>query len=905
MHSTVYNPSNGQFGLPSSFGLPTNSVGLPPGFDPIPSYVGYDYIGQELASHGYIVVSISANGINDQDNTASGGMLARAQLVQQHIRIWDQINTSGGGATAPEFNAFQGEVNLQDIGLMGHSRGGEGVVNAYNYNLSLNTPYVIQAVLPLAPVDVNNDLINNVPLGVILPYVDGDVSDLEGLAFFDSTFRQGSTSPEEAFLVMGADHNFFNTVWTLVDPRDTSANVYNPNDAANHPFQPTDASHNNPFPGQGGEDWNQGGNQQQLQVRPTDYFAGYFSPLNKRLSSVQERAVGLAYLSGFFRRYLGGETAFQPMLAGDAAPPASALNADIHVTYLAGSGGRLDINRLDTASATNALGGAVVTSGANVQTRFLSRNTDVIKTDPAEHEPDAVNFQNYSILDRYEISWDQSSAYYENDLPNIDLSGSQALEFRVGVVPDTVFPLNFTPLAKNSYGQAQDFSVVLKDGEGDTASVKVSEWSSALYYPQGGFNTTTNGQGQPIIGDQIADPLPKLLLNMVRIPLNAFLSAAPVFDLTSVVSIRFAFNQTSVGDLVFSDISLNDSAGPVRVITDPTDSTKTALYVTGSPGSDNLVLKRGAASGQVDVSINSVDQGSFQPTGHIYLYAGAGDDELTLDFGSGQFIPSAGLRFDGGPGSNTLQIINRSAGTTWAITSLNAGRASGGITFMDVANLTGGAARDVFSFKPGGRVTGTIDGGGGGDFLDYSAESTPVVVNLAAGKASFTAGVANVQNVLGSAVGGDTLVGNALGNILVGHGSGNSLFAGSGRSLLIGGFGKNLVEGAADDDIVIGGTTSYDANIAALLAILSEWQGPGSFAARVAQLRAGVVDANGHRDFLALNATVFGTGTPPGPGFGRGGGEGQSTLIGGGGQNWFFTLFASAIIDLKSTDQVN
>ena len=96
MHNTVYNPSNGQAGLPSDFGLPNNSVDLPAGFDPIPNFIGYDYISQVMASHGYIVVSISANGINDQDNTASGGMLARAQLVQQHIQIWDQIGQNGG-----------------------------------------------------------------------------------------------------------------------------------------------------------------------------------------------------------------------------------------------------------------------------------------------------------------------------------------------------------------------------------------------------------------------------------------------------------------------------------------------------------------------------------------------------------------------------------------------------------------------------------------------------------------------------------------------------------------------------------------------------------------------------------------------------------------------------------------
>ena len=35
---------------------------------PIPSYKGYDYVSEVLASHGYVVVSISANGVNAVDN---------------------------------------------------------------------------------------------------------------------------------------------------------------------------------------------------------------------------------------------------------------------------------------------------------------------------------------------------------------------------------------------------------------------------------------------------------------------------------------------------------------------------------------------------------------------------------------------------------------------------------------------------------------------------------------------------------------------------------------------------------------------------------------------------------------------------------------------------------------------
>ena len=43
--------------------------------NPIPSYRGYEYISRNLASHGYAVISVDANDINDNDSgpTATPG----------------------------------------------------------------------------------------------------------------------------------------------------------------------------------------------------------------------------------------------------------------------------------------------------------------------------------------------------------------------------------------------------------------------------------------------------------------------------------------------------------------------------------------------------------------------------------------------------------------------------------------------------------------------------------------------------------------------------------------------------------------------------------------------------------------------------------------------------------------
>src|SRR5438552_889508 len=153
------------------------------GHTPIPSYKGYDYVGALLASQGYFVVSISANGVNAVDNTVFDlGALARAELIQNHLNILNGFTTTGG---TPFGTKFVGKIDLTRIGTMGHSRGGEGVARHYTFNISQGSPFGVRAVLPLVRTDFHRSLVNNVPLLVMLPYCDGDVVNLQGVHFFD------------------------------------------------------------------------------------------------------------------------------------------------------------------------------------------------------------------------------------------------------------------------------------------------------------------------------------------------------------------------------------------------------------------------------------------------------------------------------------------------------------------------------------------------------------------------------------------------------------------------------------------------------------------------------------------------------------------------------------------------
>ena len=494
-HATCFKGSANKFG-----GLLLQWPCTEPQSHSIPSYKGYDYFSGVIASHGYVVVSISANGVNAVDNLVFDlGALARAELIQKHLDILKTFNTTGG---APFGNKFVGKFDLSRVGTMGHSRGGEGVVRHYLLNNSLGAPYGIKAVFPLAPVDFNRFVVNNAPVNVLLPYCDGDVADLQGVHFYDDARYNvpGDPAPKHYVLVMGANHNFYNTIWS-----------------------PSSA-----FAG-AADDW-----LSFVQSGHADPHCGSVKG-NKRLTEAQQRGTGLAYMSAFFRAYVGGEQQFIPILTGDAPPPASALTNDLFVSYHAPAGLRRDVNRLlnDTNLTLNNLGGAVtqigltpydLCGGEEPQPRLCLPDQPQARQPHTSQSARAAAVRGLSQL---RTGWNNFTGNYRNDIPSAqgNVSGYQAIQFRVSV--------NFTD-PRNLADLAQDFRVRLTDNSGTSASVRVSDVSGALFFPPG-----TTG------------PVPKVVLNTVRVPLSAFGGV----NLNNVRSVQLTFDERLAGGVLITDVA--------------------------------------------------------------------------------------------------------------------------------------------------------------------------------------------------------------------------------------------------------------------------------------------------------------------------------------------------------------
>jgi Ca2+-binding RTX toxin-like protein len=120
-------------------------------------------------------------------------------------------------------------------------------------------------------------------------------------------------------------------------------------------------------------------------------------------------------------------------------------------------------------------------------------------------------------------------------------------------------------------------------------------------------------------------------------------------------------------------------------------------------------------------------------------------------------------RLYGGAGSDTL--VGPDTGASWALTGSDTGKVNSFLTFTGVENLVGGAGNDNIVLLPAGQVSGSIDGGGGANRLDYSVDGGQAsTVNLATGSATRVGSgaalrVANIGTLVGSSAGTDTVIG--------------------------------------------------------------------------------------------------------------------------------------------------
>ncbi|TVR93695.1 MAG: hypothetical protein EA416_04605 [Trueperaceae bacterium] len=196
----------------------------------IASEDGYAWLGEHLASHGFVVASIDASSFNavPMFGGLRGENDARALLMLAHLQLWSEWEAIAAPGVP--------RVDMGRVALVGHSRGGEaaaiaaaldGVGRLPDDALAplaerVGGPYGVRAVVAFAPSDGQFRVgdrptaLAGVDYLVLQGGFDADVSSFVGERQYERA-EPGDGGLKAAVYVHQANHGQFNDAWGRVD----------------------------------------------------------------------------------------------------------------------------------------------------------------------------------------------------------------------------------------------------------------------------------------------------------------------------------------------------------------------------------------------------------------------------------------------------------------------------------------------------------------------------------------------------------------------------------------------------------------------------------------------------------------------------------------------------------------
>jgi hypothetical protein len=351
-------------------------------------YQGYEYLLEHFAKNGFIAASIYMN-------VCMGGT-GRARVLHKHLDVL--------------FSLFGAHV-ANNIGIMGHSRGGEGVVIAARLNNQEAWGYNLNAVVSLAPTDqYTSETFAGAwakPYLVIYGSLDGDLAENWDCGF--SLYDRASGMQKSMAFVYGACHDRFNTVW-----------------------------------GDNDIHWGKLG----------------MNDINRVITADAHKAIAKGYMTAFYRQYLRAENQWAGIFKGEWVPAAITIadpRTKIYMQYEDTTVRTIDdFEGVHTATSwqTSAIGGTVTQSG--------------LPATPVENKLNTIDTHSPHVTSGLKLRWDNvgDSLTYAVPAGQRDVSPFEALSFRITQVVNS---------ASNPIGQAQDVRATLTDGNGNSRGIRVSK----------------------------------------------------------------------------------------------------------------------------------------------------------------------------------------------------------------------------------------------------------------------------------------------------------------------------------------------------------------------------------------------------------------------------------------------
>jgi hypothetical protein len=374
------------------------------GNGPLGGYLGYEYLLDHLAENGFIAASIHM----EPGETGTD----RARVLRRHLQIL--------------FSMFGAHV-ANNIGIMGHSRGGEAVVIAARLNQQEAWGYNINAVISLAP--TNQYTFEHFggpwakPYLVIYGSLDGDLTGIDDTGF--ELYDHASGMNKSMVFVYRACHDRFNTVW-----------------------------------GDG------------------DLYFGALTPTDQLavLSVDSHHKIAMGYMAAFYRQQLRGEAQWAGIFRGEwipAAVQASDTNMKIYVQYedtTIRAVDNFESAHTPTSWQTNDLGGSVIQSG--------------LPANPQDNDLRTMDAHSPHLTGGLALRWDNLTESLRYNIPagQQDVSAYNAVSFRITQKVNS---------ASNPANQPQDLRLTLTDGGGHSRAIRISKIAEIPYPYVRGYDVYT------------------------------------------------------------------------------------------------------------------------------------------------------------------------------------------------------------------------------------------------------------------------------------------------------------------------------------------------------------------------------------------------------------------------------
>ena len=465
---------------------------------------GYIYLGELLSSRGFITVSVDENFFNGSwASSLKKENDGRAWLLLEHLKIWKEWNET-------KESPFYGKVDLENIGLVGHSRGGEAVAIAALFNrlprypddatVSFAFNFNIKSIVSIAPSDGQYKPagkptpLKNVNYLLLQGGHDADAFIFMGARQYKRlVFNDGKYRFKAILYSYRSNHGQFNTVWGK-----------------------------------------------------NDYGLPLSLLLNKKpfLTGEAQRKISSVYISAFFESTLHGKKDYIPLFR-DHRLLSKWIPDDIYITRFEDSTFQVISNFEEDVD---------VTTTTLADAKIIGSHLAVWKEADLPLRKYGTKGNNVVYIGWRKKANSKENATYSIEFPenfnaNKPITQESLLVFSMADTGED--PPETEGEEKKGKNQTHknpvDLSIELIDIKGQTSKLPLSQFMLVSKVLKSRFTKLMNERS--IYGKDFEPTL-----QTFELPISAFLSQSQNFDLTALKTIRFIFDQRLSGIIILDDI---------------------------------------------------------------------------------------------------------------------------------------------------------------------------------------------------------------------------------------------------------------------------------------------------------------------------------------------------------------